>query len=427
MADLIWKDTFLPGTVHIPSGDPANPIRVETFTPADVRNACEVGNAKLAEGWQIPVCWDHQPATEPVQMSVADRNAKIAKNTFTFVRAYRLGSEGQLQSGVLPRDPKDTEQMKKTGFVSPRLRWNWTDPTGKKWPGWTVGHVAVTPYPVQHTQAPFDMSRADAERPPINLSLGDYMADEKKKPEDDEIPGNADATTPEGDDGDDDSTLPPLPDEASPVAGLPAPEDVHLKPAIAALASHGITLPPDTNAANFAERINIAITAIAGHQAKKDAEDAADKQEDDASPDPNNPDAMAVKVGGQTPTESKQPAPVSMSLAEQKATDKAIVLERRTITQRINRLNKTGRITPVIAQKLLAEARAVNLSFAESGELTPNSVTAKIDAYEALPAQSAWSKTGRQAADLSRAAVVNPPAPTPDGMTDEQFLQQWGG
>lgn len=427
---ILWKDTLLPGTVHVPSGDPANPVRVVTFGPADIRNACEVGNAKLADGWRVPVTWDHQ-GTKPVQLSHGAKIAAVAKHTFGDVSAYRVSSEGRLQAGLAVDDPADVERLKKVKFVSPHVQFNWTDPTGKKWPGVTIGHVAATPYPVQKDQRPFDLSRAGRDEfPPINLSLGDYMADAKTKPtDDDEIPGEADDATPaegEGDDTDD-STLPPLPDEGNPVATLPAPEDVHLKPAIAALASHGITLPPDTNAANFAERINIAITAITDHQAKKDMEDAAKEQDDANAPDPNDPNAMAVKVGGQTPTESKQPAPVSMSLAEQKATEKAVALERRTITQRINRLNKTGRITPTIAQKLLAEARAVDLSFADTGELTPNGVTAKVDAYEALPGNSAWSKTGRQPADLSRAKVVNPPTPTPDGMTDDEFLKQWSG
>jgi len=427
----VWKDVLLTGTVKVPTGDPAAPVRTETFTPQDIENACQVGNAKLSEGWQVPVSWDHQ-GYEPINLSAGDRIASIAKHTCGFVGQYRVGSEGQLQAGLDVPDPADVKQLKKTGFVSPRLRWDWTDTTGKTWPGITVGHVAVTPYPVQHKQRPFEMSQAANPRSPINLSLGDYMADDKKKKPDADMDGIPDAI----------DAAPTDPAEKGPEAAtsdapkndVPAPQfpesnvlgDVQLKSALTALASLGIVLPPDTTAANLAERINIAAIAIKGAEAMEDLNDP-----DDEYADPNDPNAHKVTVDGQQPTETKQTMPLSMSLAEQTQTGKAVNIARRTLTERVARLQRTGRITPVIAQKLLAETRSINLSFADAtGELIPNPVTLKIEAYEALPKSKAWSASGRKKngklVDLSQAVrEVEPPAGTPDGRSDDEFFSSW--
>jgi hypothetical protein len=178
---------------------------------------------------------------------------------------------------------------------------------------------------------------------------------------------------------------------------------------------------------NFAERINIAVTAIKGAEAKEELDGMDDN---DPYGDQNDPDNMPAKIDGQQPTESKQTMPLSMSLAEQTQTGKAVKIARHTLTERAARLQRTGRITPVIAQKLQNEIRSINLSFAEAtGELEPNGVTAKIEAYEALPKGHSWSRGGKvksKSTDLSQAArEVEPPANTPDGRTDDEFFKGW--
>jgi hypothetical protein len=174
------------------------------------------------------------------------------------------------------------------------------------------------------------------------------------------------------------------------------------KKALEALAKHGINLPEDTTPENAWERITLICDALAA------------KGDDTIKPDENKPES------GAKPEETKQSQPIAMSL--QKQLDRATNLARKDLCKRIEALNKSGRITPQIGEKLTKAVTTVQLSFGDDGELNSNNVLTQIEAYEALPEGSLFKPSGRVALSKGKPELEDD-ADSPE-KTDE-IMKQW--
>jgi len=362
MATRIWKDVLYRGTLRVPTGNAKKPFRSVTFTDSDLANVVTIGREKVADGWQIPACWEHQNVG-PVQLSEAEKDAEQTKSTFGRATDFRVG-KGCVEALVEVDDDADLKALKSVRFVSPEVQWDWVDSTGKLWPGLTISHVAATARPVQHKQQAFQLSHTATGRR-LRLSLESiHMADEKETPEEGSGGGEA-----------------------------------KFKAAIEMLGEHGIVLPDDVTAENAWDYLCVALTALKG---SKGDDVEPDMDEDDLD------DTADVAPTTQTP-------PVSLSLQKQQA--QAESLARKGLLERTERLMKSGRITPLMAGKLKSEALRVKLSFNGEGDLSDSKLVNQIEAYEALPKNASWSKKGGKA-QLSHTTAVEPPDFTSDGPAD---------
>jgi len=340
MATTVVKDVLYPGVIRKPGRDPL------PLTGADIDNAVTAANTLIRDGYTIPFYWEHQPDEGPVKLSSEDKPAHVAKHTFGHVAEAFKDEIGVLQLKLHVEDDKDAERLPKVRFVSPELRKDWKDSEGRVWKGWTISHVAATPVPVQRQQKPFDPTAA------IRLSLADYYPLST---------GDADTYAggkPSG--------------NGSPADGLDAGKPSSgnsgaMTKCLINLAKHGIKLPDDTSEENLCERLNIVLDAL-----------PSDDEENDMPTDPEGDDVQ----------EAREAQPIAMSLAKQE--QRAAKFARQDINQRIQKLVNTGRITPEIGSKLTAQAGKVQLSFNDEGEVEPNALLIKIEAYEALPRNSSW-------------------------------------
>jgi hypothetical protein len=106
----------------------------------------------------------------------------------------------------------------------------------------------------------------------------------------------------------------------------------------------------------------------------------------------------------------------AVSPALKKQQEQAAGFARKGLAGRIDALVKTGRIPPVVADGLKKEAGKVRLSFSADGDLEPNAVLTKVEAYEALPkGQSFTPRNGRgKKTRLSHAREVEQPGHVTD-------------
>lgn len=383
MTMRIWKDTLYQGTVHVPTGNPSQPTIVAHFGAKDIDNAVKVGKAKVAAGWRIPACWEHQEAW-PVKLSRADKAAIDAKHTYGEIVDFR-NQGGVLQSLVEVYDNADAKRLKKVKYCSPQVSCNWTDSTGKKWPGVTITHLAATPVPVQHKQQPWRLSRAGSLT--IWLSQSDYEG------------------TTVADDLDD------IDETADPMVGDDEGGGDKCGEAISLAEELGLHLGEGTTEQNFFERFCAAAKTKLAHEGGVD--DESDMDDGDIGDDQPPPDAAPAT----------QPPPMSLSLRKQM--QQAETFARSNIGNRIKRLLKTGRITPPMATKLENEAKTVKLSFSKDGSLRPSGVLAKLDAYEELPANSAWAKNGGRTRPGGSVRMSHRPDFGPDSRSDAEILGEW--
>ncbi len=355
MSKRIWKDVLYPGTLHVPTGDPSQPVRVVTFTQDELNNVVRVNRQKVAEGWNVPACWEHQDVW-PVHLSQWDRLAQQTKNVFAPVVDYRLSKTGAVEA-CIEVDDSDIPTLKRVKYVSPRVSWDWRDSTGRTWPGMTITHVAATPRPVQHKQRAFDLSQSSSGYAHIHLSADYYQNLKLSEGGMDEELETIDTPT-EGEGGD----------------------SGKLSEAISVLESLGLHLGDGTTMDNLCERLVAAAKTKAAHTGELDEEEELEEPEmEDVSND------MPEDVGPST-----QPPPVTLSLQKQQAL--AAKLAKTNIQARIERLRKSGRVTPHIADSLATSLQSVTLSFGDDGELVSNSLLSKVEAYEALPAGVASMK-----------------------------------
>lgn len=339
------KDVLYPGTYSVPDAT-GRQRRTVRYTPEDVRRLRERFGEMKSAGVAVPVCWGHQDDARP--MTAAERAAAQAKGTLGWVEELDVSPEGYLVATIDVPSDDDARRLPAVRYVSPEILPDFTDGDGRRWPGRSITHVAVTSRPVQHRQQPFRPLQPDLVRLSLADRLGEAdMADNADKPEQGEGGGEG----------------PPL------------------KKVLEKLAGHGIKLPDDTDEANFLERLIVALEALGG-------------QEGGDEPEPP-PDVGAAE-------------PVAMSLERRlKAAEaRLLITERDNLKRRIQALYDTGRVTRPIRDKLLSQAGAVQLSLSESGSVAASPLVARVEAYEDLLPNTAWS-----AERLDLARPVPPPAP----------------
>jgi hypothetical protein len=345
MAHVVTKDALYPGTIRKPGRDPL------TLTDADIDAAVATANQLVRDGYTIPLYWEHQADDGPVKLSAADKPAHVAKHTFGRVKEAFKDDGGALQLKLEVDAEDDFNRLPKVRFVSPELRRNWTDADGRTHKGWSISHVAATPVPVQREQKPFDPANA------IRLSLADYCQLSDGGPAGS---GQTGKGSPEG--GLD-------PDKMTPGSGGKGGQ---VTKCLIALAKKGIKLPEDTTQENIVERLCIVLDALS---------DVDDSEKPMADLD----DVDEADRGTQ---------PYALSLQKHQA--KAEKFERQDLTRRIRRLVSTGRITPVMGEKLLGQAGKVQLSFNDDCEIVKNEMHIRVEAYEALPKHASWKPKGER-------------------------------
>lgn len=382
MAQLLTKDALYPGRIRKPGRDPID------LSDADIDAAVKAANTLIADGYTIPLYWEHQDDAGPVKLSSADKPAHVAKHTFGRVKEAFKDAGGVLQVKLEVDSDDDANRLPKVRFVSPELRRNFTDAEGRTWKGWTISHVAATPVPVQRQQKPFDPASA------IRLSMADYVA-------------LSDGYGGSGQDGDGEKKgggKMSGSDDDTPKADTPAGggKGGQITKCLIGLARKGIKLPDDTSHENLCERLCIVLDALPDDPEKPMADLDDDTQGDDLQ-------------------ESDRGTP-PLALSLQKQQEKAAKFARQDLTQRIQRLVNTGRITPEIGGKLTAQAGKVQLSFNDDGELNRNELLIRVEAYEALPKNTAWKPKGDRVR-LSDVREVEPE--NPGEKSDEEALSAW--
>jgi hypothetical protein len=353
-------------------------LRFETFTPEYCQQQFERNSALLASGadgkpFPVPVCWEHRDDAKPGRLSRDDAASARAKGTAGFVDKYEIDAKNRVFATVDVPDEVDARQAEKTRFCSPEIA-PFVDDKGKDW-GEVFTHVALTPRPVQTDQTPvtrLSLTYAGPIRLSVDPKEGKDMADEaddkgKKKPY--EAPKND------------------------------TPVDEGIKAVIEALRGVGMNIPEEVK---DCETLVVAIKASG----------SGDEDYDDD--DDQTPENVGPANG-----------PVQMSL--QKANERAEKLTRKDLEREVDRLLKTGRITPPIATGLKTRLSTVRLSFDDNGDPKPNAVTAEIEAYKKLPANQSWSKRGKRVR-LSRDDVreVDAPENLRGERSDEEIMTAWG-
>lgn len=329
------KDVLYPGEWQLPDG------RKWKASPELVAHLSQRAKDMLAAGLSIPLAWEHDDGAKP--RTAAQKAADFAKTTPGYLESSILTAEGILEVGVeIPVDT-DAKRMPAVRFASPEIISDFIDGTGRLWPGPSITHVAITPRPVQTPQKPFQpVAMSQGAVVPVRLSLagftpirlGGSMADDN-----DDKKGDKGGEGKKGDKTGD--------------ATLDA--GGKLKEVIEALSGDGYGFPEDTNPENFLERLHTAVLT------KK---------------------ASGAAGGGsvEPPVSDADNNPVVMSL-----TKRLMETERKTLAARAEALFSSGRISKPIKDKLVADLATVKLSMAPStGELLPNSVVSRIEAYEAI-------------------------------------------
>lgn len=305
----------------------------------------------LAKGLNVPVCLEHRSDAKPKALSADDLKSWKARGTVGHVENYELDSANRVWVNVELPDDADAKQAHKLRFCSPEID-NFTDGDGQDW-GEVITHVALTPRPRQYDQPPIArLSLTGPIRLAFDPKTGEDMADEKE----------------DKDEGGKEEEAPPEKKESPQV-------NAKIKGVIEALKSIGMNIPDEVT---DADGLIIAIKAANGPD---DGAGAEDELPENIGPTTQNP-------------------PIGLShdatAAEKKSIARADKMERAALKNRIDTLLKSGRIGPPIAQKLNGQLGQIQLSFSADGELASNAVLIQIEAYEALPRQSTWSKKGKR-------------------------------
>lgn len=346
MASLLWKDVLWPGSWTWKNG------RKLTLKDADIRNAHDEGKRMLRSGLDVPWCWEHQPDAEPVELSAVtyaspEARARWARNTLDYVKDYKVenvAGRGPVLFAAIDKSrlsAEDAAALEKCGKVSCRVDSNFVDARGdgNEYRGFTVGHIAITPRPLEPDQGPFRMSSTNQS----TFYLGAAVADEKDDTPSEETPASDPAP---------EATETQTPEVNSDVTAVSE-----------ALRSIGLNIPDEVS---DWPGLVIAIKAGGAPQSQGD------------------PAALATGEISGASTATSNP-PMMMSQAEmQKSRPHIVKGDRREIARRIDELVKTGRVAPPVVKKLAAEFEKFELSYAD-GDVAETGVINRLKAYEALP------------------------------------------
>jgi len=382
----VEKDVCYPGRVVVP-GDDGGPV-VYQFTPADIAAMHRTGNAKIGDGWNVPVCWEHQnvhPLRKSVHLGQAARDREYAKSVFGSAARFVVRG-GRLRAVLEGDDPDDLKQFLKVKHVSPEIVWDWRDTDGKVWRGPTITHIAATPRPVQRHQDRVTTARlsllahagnpgkhADPRLPVLTPRVGFTLRLSHTSYAEPNMADDINTTgTDEGTDG---------------VAG--GGKKSAWDRIKAALAGKGIMLGESEikDESHLADLIEVACLNSADDTYDDEDEEADDANEGDTPPEGD----MTQPPPG---TSEPPPPPVQMSL--EAATKRVEAQHRAELTRQAKKLMTDGTITPAIGNTLVDQIKTVRLSLTATGDLEPNAVTTKIAAYQELEPRTSWSPAGKR-------------------------------
>lgn len=343
----VWKDILYPRKVCVGG-------KWFRFDRSDLENAVSVNKAKLADGWNIPVCYEHQDDAEPVRLSRNQMLADKAKSTCGWAEDFRIEGN-RVEALIEVPNVADAQKLNAIRFVSPQVEWNFRDSEGKTWPGLTIQHIAATARPVQHRQDAIKLSvpanevkHCSAAKGPLRLgSMG-----------------------------------------------------MDLKKVFAALAAKGIILPDDTTPENLIDRLYVA--CLQGDPAGGMAVPEIDDEPEPVPEDALEPEAAAKSEDAELKPDEK---PIAMSLAKQRA--EAELWARKNIARQVAALKESG-VNPGLVKALGKKAESVKLSFNRQGDLLPNEVTLTIKAYREIAGSPPSPGGKRNQVDLSLTEAEKP-------------------
>lgn len=386
----IWKDCAYPGRVVVP-GDRGRVVY--DFTARDMALLERSGNAKVNDGWNVPLAWEHQDV-EPTRARLSQNpDRDFALGVFGRIKRFARTPDGRLKALLAGTDPRDLDQLQKVGFVSPEIQWDWTDTDGRTWPGPSVTHLAATARPVQRHQHPVG---TDPDLPHPRLAAGSLerlvrMSLTAGAPAARNAPRvgarlrlslDHYASPPAG--------VRPMADSTIP--GLPTDKKNPWMRVAEALATIGVKIGDGSNIKDPDHLADLCEVACMNSQAAQpELEDELPPEDEEEGAPPGDMDAPPEGA-------SEPPPPIQMSQQAQAANQKLVGMHRGELLRRAQALATSGRVSPALANDLTARVKKVKLSLTANADLAPTDVGAEIAAYERLDKGSA-TPLGRRPVD----------------------------
>lgn len=407
----VWKQLLQPATYYASTSTGGRvPFAV---SPADV--AAYHGRLKdmLTDRLQVPAAWQHQEKAVPLTPDEWDvRRAELCKLTCGQTVGARLNPDSTLDVLLDVPDEEEARRVKVIDLVSPGFKRDFVDGRGKKWPGLSIAHVAITPTPVQHDQAPGEWLALGIEHDTIWLGAPDMADDPKKKknpfggegadegegadgampPEDDGLEGAegpADEITP------DPAALgaetPPAPGGAAPApAGESGDGNMDEARKVARIcellkAEFGMHISPTADLDSFVDHLETALLTSAAHQ-----NGSGEDKDGDGNKDQEQGDDDMAQASNSPVTEATQPQ-ILMALENEKASlqkENALLkadklkAARQGLKARVRRLADHEVIKPYRAKQLDHQAGTIQLSLDAKFNLVPNELTYRLDELE---------------------------------------------
>lgn len=434
-----------------------------------------------AAGLKIPAPYGHQSKANPDEAEFLE-----SKYNTGFIEELQLDEKGVLHAILEVPRKEDAERIGTTlQECSPQIRNFYKDGKGRIWQD-CLTHVAVVTQPVIPDQTNFELL-PDAPLQPneIRLSLKNYISND--------IEGNitnmaTTATAPKTATGTATETKKPFgqtgtgtaletaatgtatgTDAGTATATGEGSGDHQLFDTLAAVGLElpaGLTVPTGGDAEVFVKALEAAALTLKSKIDEMEDENDFEDLEKPAEGGEGEEDLKGLedllKGGGQqglqqpglqdmqsqTPgtgaTPQMEPPQMNMALKKlnkQVEADKQQInllhtrledADRKNMRIEIDNLLKSGRITPVIAQRLNNEVGTYRLSLNASGEAAQTIVQAKIDEFKLLPEGAAWSD--KEKVDLRNATEQALPreytelnAADADKIVNEQLRSRQGG
>lgn len=419
----IWKETLLPGTqIDAKSKQPF------TITSQDVKAAERNLNRMVAKHRNVPLVWEHQDVEEN---DLEEWKANYAKNTFGKVGGARINSRGALEVRHDVHDKRDADQLKKTGYVSPKIYHGYQDSQGDEYTGLTIAHVAATPTACQFWQRPFELSDDDAMylsyTPPEGAECPVYSETFKEwlSALELSVTGDPDEESTVADEEETPTKKKGPPDKSDDDDTTDSGGNEDLKAIVKAL--------KEKFGANISEKVTnwkellIAIESNAG-SGDMDADPEPD-------PEPTNPDEdLAASADAATTGASGPPMVMSTLDTDPKKRDKAIKTvkpDRDEWVKAAEAVFAAGKCDGPTKRAWQRVLTSCELSVTGDGKVTGkrfNATVTEIKKALALAPDSVWaaSKVKKRADGTFDMSTLTVPAPPPTNPKDEKKVEERG-
>lgn len=374
-----------PGTWTVGQNPDGSP-RTHTFTREEIKAKAEATAKMLAAGINLPTCFEHQDRVRPGKLTRDQLIEERTKGVNGWTEKLFLDkTTGACFADVEVPHADDAKTVEAIRYCSPEID-QFID--GEQTDhGEVITHLAFTPKPVQHGQAPIlRLGHERCMRLAIDPKEGKDMAEETKKDE----PPKSDKT-----DGDKPSELPKDEPKADEAAGGPVDKGL-----IAALIAAGFTIP---KAVASQKELAICIESQAEHL-KPDEPDPRDQELEEVSPGMGGVGSAAT--------------PMLMSLADKKL----IEIERANVVKRLDGLLETGRAKPPEIEKRKKSLTKIQLSLNDKAEVKGHaSLMLWLEDRESLEPGSVFPLTNdKNPKRLSHDLQLIEPPPQADELTPER-------